>query len=185
MTKDPEILEEISTKLEYCPYRAICPNLAKDKGGKCPGDDRDEGDWVPMLGFKSEPSGVVCLDWDTLITSDSLLELMKSEGWVTSDPGNIDKVDADYREMLKQKRYLWQSKYQRSEKGKETTKRHRQTEKYKLTQQKYHYSEKGQSGRRKHLDRLKAIREAENWCKAHPGKKVSDYFIEKGKPLPF
>lgn len=51
---------------EPCPYRKVCPEILEH--GHCLGDDKDDGDWLPMEGFVTLPNGAIgCLDWDIVI----------------------------------------------------------------------------------------------------------------------
>ena len=54
-----------------CPIRKVCSRA-------CLGDS-EEGRWQLQDRFLSVPEGVVCMDWDMLVTTDELVHLDKLE----------------------------------------------------------------------------------------------------------
>ena len=159
-------------KAEPCPYRDICPKC-------CPGDDKDDGPWLPVDGFRLVEEGLLCIDWNIILSQSK--ELLP-EG--THLMGTLD--GADRLELPKgpedQARKTAQKKYEQSEKGRLTRARSNRSTGAQLSRQKYYYSEKGQAKFGEVRQTQSFYRKVAKWLKQpeNIGKTMEDYIKEVG-----
>jgi len=151
-----------------CPYREIC---------KCPGYDKDEGDWEPVEGFIRTKEGVLCLDWDIVIPLGDIPRVKIPEGrHITDAIEAADKIDAATRKYNKSpKRREAQRKYEAKKKGQAAIEKYQDSEKFKLGLQKYYFSSKGQEAHQRRGVVLKDYRKAAKWLADNPGKTYEDF----------
>ena len=161
-----------------CPYRPLC---------QCPGDDPERGEWEPSLGFKRVPEGIFCLDWDKVITLETMskVKTAEPEGRHIADATSAaDKIDEARKKWNRSpKRRAAQRRYRDTTEGQATADKFSNSEKFKLSAQKYYYSSKGQEAHQKRRSIVSDFRAAAAWLKDNPGKTFEDYLKENPNAL--
>lgn len=142
-----------------CPYRKVCPKA-------CPGDDEEEGQWVPGK-FSVTPEKVTCLDWEVEFPNTAELQLEVEE--ILNPGGSTEGTEKKKRDITSQ------LKFNHSEGGKKAQHDFFQSDKGKLAQKKYYESPKGQEAHKRSQEKFKRIASAAKWIEANPGKTLDDY----------
>ena len=146
---------------------------------KCPGGE----DYEPKEGTINLENGVRCLDFGVLIPYHLAFVPRKLPGGrhITDATVAMEKMDkARSRYQKSEKGKKTQRKYKDSDKGQKVTDDYQESPKFKLSKQKYLESQKGQEAVEKGKERKKDWRKAAKWLEEHPDKTLEDFYKEGG-----
>lgn len=144
---------------------------------ECPGGP----DFEPKKGVIPEENGLRCLDFNKLIPFPHSLAHRKLPGGrqvvdAVESVERLEKAQKKYRKSDKGKDT--RKRYRDSVKGKKSAERHQKSPKFKLARQKYQETAKGQKSLEDQNVRKKLWRKAAKWMQDNPGKTFDDYMKE-------